>query len=221
MSDTAASVLSPSGPIGSSKAPSWRAVLAPYARPDLGRSLLDIVTSVVTYLGLLVAMYFLLDVSYWLVLAVSMPAAGFLVRTYIVFHDCAHGSFLPWSKANEWLGVPVGCSSSPPFVLASTARGPSRVLGRPRPARRRRRPNAHGRGVPRAAAAPPARLPAGPQPDRDVRARADLGDDPCATLRLARGTRTDPPQRLADKPRARCRDRAALLAARLGELPAR
>src|SRR5437763_10484428 len=88
VSDTAVSVLSPSGPIGSSKAPSWRAVLAPYARPDLGRSLLDIVTSVVTYLGLLVAMYFLLDVSYWLVLAVSVPAAGFLVRTYIVFHDC-------------------------------------------------------------------------------------------------------------------------------------
>ncbi len=105
MSDTAASILSPSGMIGSSKAPSWRAALAPYARPDLGRSLLDIVTSVLTYLGLLVAMYFLLDVSYWLVLAVSVPAAGFLVRTYIVFHDCAHGSFLPGSRANEWLGA--------------------------------------------------------------------------------------------------------------------
>src|SRR5438270_5354720 len=47
VSDTAASVLSPSGPIGSSKAPSWRAVLAPYARPDLGRSMLNIITSVV------------------------------------------------------------------------------------------------------------------------------------------------------------------------------
>ena len=67
------------------------------------------------YLALLVAMYFLLDVSYWLVLAVSVPAAGFLVRTYIVFHDCAHGSFLPWSRANEWLGAACGLLVFTPF----------------------------------------------------------------------------------------------------------
>jgi omega-6 fatty acid desaturase (delta-12 desaturase) len=42
------------------------------------------------------------------VLVVSVPAAGFLVRTYIVFHDCAHGSFLPWRKANTWLGAACG-----------------------------------------------------------------------------------------------------------------
>ena len=90
-------------------------MLAPYARPQLGRSVLDISTSVVTYLGLLVAMSFLLDVSYWLVLAASVPAAGFLVRTYIVFHDCAHGSFLPWSKANEWLGAACGLLVFTPF----------------------------------------------------------------------------------------------------------
>jgi acyl-lipid omega-6 desaturase (Delta-12 desaturase) len=58
----------------------------------------------VPYLALSVAMYFALDVSYWLVLALSVPAAGFLVRTYILFHDCAHGSFLPWRRANAWLG---------------------------------------------------------------------------------------------------------------------
>ena len=46
--------------------------------------------------------------SYWLVLALSVPAAGFLVRTYILFHDCAHGSFLPWRKANERFGALCG-----------------------------------------------------------------------------------------------------------------
>jgi acyl-lipid omega-6 desaturase (Delta-12 desaturase) len=60
-------------------------------------------------------MYFLLEVSYLLVLAVSIPAAGFLVRTYILFHDCAHGSFLPWSKANEWLGATCGLLVFTPF----------------------------------------------------------------------------------------------------------
>ena len=115
MSDTEALTLSPARTAGSWKAPSWRAVLSPYARPHIGRSLLDIATSLIPYLGLLVGMYFLLEVSYWLVLAVSVLAAGFLVRTYILFHDCAHGSFLPWSKANEWLGATCGLLVFTPF----------------------------------------------------------------------------------------------------------
>jgi omega-6 fatty acid desaturase (delta-12 desaturase) len=88
--------------------PSWREALAPYARPHLGRSLLDIATSIVPYLALSVLMYLILDVSYLLVLALAIPAAGFLLRTYIVFHDCAHGSFLPSRRANAWLGVALG-----------------------------------------------------------------------------------------------------------------
>jgi len=115
MRDPAVSVLSSSRTISASQAPSWRALLAPYAQPHPRRSLFDIATSLVPYLGLLVAMYALFDVSYWLVLAASVPAAGFLVRTYIVFHDCAHGSFLPWRKANDWLGAACGLLVFTPF----------------------------------------------------------------------------------------------------------
>ncbi len=94
----------------------WREALAPYARPHLGRSLLDLATSVVPYLGLLLAIYFALDVSLLLALALGVPAAGFLLRTYIVFHDCSHGSFL-WSKrANAWLGVALGLLVYAPFA---------------------------------------------------------------------------------------------------------
>jgi omega-6 fatty acid desaturase (delta-12 desaturase) len=60
-------------------------------------------------------MFFLRHISVWLVLAVAVPAAGFLVRTYIVFHDCAHGNFLPWRKANEWLGAVCGLLVFTPF----------------------------------------------------------------------------------------------------------
>ena len=86
----------------------YRELLAPYARPHLGRSVLDLLTSVVPYLALQVAMYQALSVSYWLTLALAIPAAGFLLRTYIIFHDCTHGSFLPGKKANERLGVLTG-----------------------------------------------------------------------------------------------------------------
>lgn len=108
MSDASASVISTPALTGSWSGHSWRTVLAPYAQPRLGRSLIDLGTSVVPYLALLVTMHWLLAVSVLLVLALSVPAAGFLVRTYIVFHDCAHGSFLPWRKANAWLGAACG-----------------------------------------------------------------------------------------------------------------
>ena len=95
---------------------SWREVLAPYARPHLGRSIGDMLTSVVPYLALCVAMYQLLDVSYWLVLAVGVLASGFLLRTFILFHDCTHGSFMPTKHANELLGRVLGLLVYSPFV---------------------------------------------------------------------------------------------------------
>ncbi len=95
--------------------PYWREAVAPYERPDLRLSVLDLMTSVVPYLALLVAMYFALEVSTLLCLALALPAAGFLLRTYIVFHDCAHGSFLPTKRANRVVGVFTGLLVYSPF----------------------------------------------------------------------------------------------------------
>jgi omega-6 fatty acid desaturase (delta-12 desaturase) len=62
-------------------------------------------------------MYFLLqEVAYWAALAVAVPASGFLLRTYIVFHDCSHGSFMPTKRQNTWLGVITGLIVYAPFV---------------------------------------------------------------------------------------------------------
>jgi omega-6 fatty acid desaturase (delta-12 desaturase) len=96
--------------------PNWKDALAPYARPHLGRSTLDVLTSVVPYFALCFAMYQLLDVSYWLALVVAVPAAGFLLRTYILFHDCTHGSLLPSKRANTWLGRTLGLIVYSPFA---------------------------------------------------------------------------------------------------------
>ncbi len=96
--------------------PFWRDALAPYAEPRLGRSLVDLATSVLPYLALCVAMYFALGISYLLALALAIPASGFLVRTFIVFHDCSHGSFLPSRRANAWLGMVLGLFVYSPFL---------------------------------------------------------------------------------------------------------
>jgi omega-6 fatty acid desaturase (delta-12 desaturase) len=90
------------------QATSWRERLAPYARPDTRLSARDLATSVVPYVALTVAVYFLLQVSVPLALLLEIPAAGFLLRTYIIFHDCAHGSFMPSKRANAWLGMGTG-----------------------------------------------------------------------------------------------------------------
>ncbi|HEY2438070.1 MAG TPA: fatty acid desaturase, partial [Solirubrobacteraceae bacterium] len=90
--------------------------LLPYARPHLGRSLRDLATSVVPYLALSFAMLMALKVSYLLVLVIAVPAAGFLVRTFIVFHDCSHGSFLPSRRGNAWLGTVLGLFVYSPFL---------------------------------------------------------------------------------------------------------
>jgi acyl-lipid omega-6 desaturase (Delta-12 desaturase) len=92
-----------------------RAALAPLARPRIGRSVLDLATSVLPYLALLVLMYLTLQVSTVLTLLLAIPAGGFLLRTYIVFHDCAHGSFMPSRRANAMLGRLLGVLVYSPF----------------------------------------------------------------------------------------------------------
>jgi omega-6 fatty acid desaturase (delta-12 desaturase) len=93
-----------------------QATLARYAQPHTGRALLDIATSVVAYLALSVAMYLALDVSALLVIALAFPTAALLVRTFIVFHDCSHGSFLRSRRANRWLGTVFGLFLYMPFL---------------------------------------------------------------------------------------------------------
>ena len=82
----------------------WREALVPYARPDARRSAIDVLTSIVAYLAMWPLLVASLDVSYLLTLALAVPASGFLLRTFIVFHDCTHGSYLPSKRANAWLG---------------------------------------------------------------------------------------------------------------------
>ena len=81
------------------RGPSRHEGLSLYARPDLGRSLFALATSVLPFLGLWVLMYLALQVSYLLVLVLAVPTAGFVLRTYILFHDCAHGSLLRGRRA--------------------------------------------------------------------------------------------------------------------------
>lgn len=81
---------------------------ARFQQPELGRSLRQIADSLLPYLALFAAMIWSLDVSYWLTLALAIPASGFLVRVFIIFHDCGHGSFFRSRRANRTVGFLAG-----------------------------------------------------------------------------------------------------------------
>jgi acyl-lipid omega-6 desaturase (Delta-12 desaturase) len=84
--------------------------------PRLGSALFDLATSIVAYLALTALMVVASRFSYLLVLVLALPAAGFLVRTFIVFHDCAHGSFTRSKRANALLGGVLGIFLFTPFA---------------------------------------------------------------------------------------------------------
>jgi len=94
----------------------WRETLSAYARPRPLRGAVDLATSVVAYLAVSVAMYFALEVSPVLALALAPVTAVFLLRTYIIFHDCSHGSLIASRRANAWLGTLCGLLVLSPFV---------------------------------------------------------------------------------------------------------
>jgi omega-6 fatty acid desaturase (delta-12 desaturase) len=113
---TEATTATQPAPTPARQRPEWCAGLDPLAKPVLWRSVLDIATSVVPYLLLCALMFALIDsVSYWWILALAVPASGFLLRTFIVFHDCTHGSFMPTRRANNWLGTFCGLLVYSPF----------------------------------------------------------------------------------------------------------
>ncbi len=93
----------------------WKQLVAPYQKPKTGASLWQLANSVLPYLALWVAGYHLLVVSYWLTLATAVLAAGFLVRIFIIFHDCGHGSFFSSRRANDLLGFFTGVLTFTPY----------------------------------------------------------------------------------------------------------
>ena len=88
----------------------------PYRRSATLAGVIQLSTTLVPLAALLTAMYWSLDYSYLATLALAIPTSGFLVRTFILMHDCAHGSFLPSKRANEIVGFITGVLTMTPFA---------------------------------------------------------------------------------------------------------
>jgi acyl-lipid omega-6 desaturase (Delta-12 desaturase) len=88
-----------------------------YAQPDYRKAFWQILNTFVPYIGLWALMIFsvLHGFPYWITLLLSVAAAGFLVRIFILFHDCCHVAFFPSRRANRILGYIAGIMTFTPF----------------------------------------------------------------------------------------------------------
>jgi omega-6 fatty acid desaturase (delta-12 desaturase) len=93
----------------------WIEIVSKYNKPDPVKSWWQILNSVGPYIVLWVLMIKTIGISFWLTLLLSVFAAGFLVRIFIIFHDCGHGSFFKNNLANRITGILTGLLVFTPY----------------------------------------------------------------------------------------------------------
>jgi len=98
-----------------SDARAWTQILARYRQPHNGRGVVEIAITIVPLIALWVLVWVCLDLSYWLSLLLAVPAAGFLVRLFMIQHDCSHGAFFRHRHANDWIGRIIGVLTLTPY----------------------------------------------------------------------------------------------------------
>jgi omega-6 fatty acid desaturase (delta-12 desaturase) len=93
----------------------WIQVISKYNFPDISKSWWQVINSVVPYLLLWVLMVLSLKISYFLTLFLAIIASGFMVRIFIIFHDCGHGSFFKSKRLNTIIGIFTGLFTFTPY----------------------------------------------------------------------------------------------------------
>jgi omega-6 fatty acid desaturase (delta-12 desaturase) len=89
--------------------------LAGYREPNHTRSVFEILITVVPFVLLWLSMWWSLHIGYGLSLLLAVPASGFLVRLFMIQHDCGHGSFFRQRLVNDWVGRIIGVITLTPY----------------------------------------------------------------------------------------------------------
>jgi omega-6 fatty acid desaturase (delta-12 desaturase) len=93
----------------------WKEIVRKYQRSSNWKSAWQLINTLLPYAALWVLMYFALRVSWWLVAPLAIVAGAFVVRIFVIFHDCTHGSFFKSKRANEIVGFITGVLAFTPY----------------------------------------------------------------------------------------------------------
>jgi omega-6 fatty acid desaturase (delta-12 desaturase) len=95
--------------------PAWKQLVAKFQEPSRVRAIWQMVNTLGPYAAIWFLMYLSVAVSWWLVLPLAVLAGGFVVRIFIIFHDCGHGSFFKSRTANDTVGFITGLLTFTPY----------------------------------------------------------------------------------------------------------
>jgi acyl-lipid omega-6 desaturase (Delta-12 desaturase) len=96
---------------------SWREIVAPYARANHRRAVVQLLNTGLPFLLLMAALIYGAGSYPWLIFPLALPAVFLLVRLFIIQHDCGHGSFFASRQANDLLGRMLGVLTLTPYVF--------------------------------------------------------------------------------------------------------
>ena len=94
---------------------SWVSALLPYQKPDPTRSVLEIVVTVLPFIALWAGAATAVIHGHLWGLLLTIPAAGFLVRLFVIQHDCGHGNLFDRASVNDWIGRLIGVFTLTPY----------------------------------------------------------------------------------------------------------
>jgi omega-6 fatty acid desaturase (delta-12 desaturase) len=94
----------------------WRDLVTPFEHADARRAWRQVEATLGLLAVGLYCTYRSLALPYWVTLLLALPTAAFLIRTFMLMHDCAHGSLFPSRRANEVLGFIAGVLTLTPFA---------------------------------------------------------------------------------------------------------
>lgn len=93
----------------------WVRILAAYRDPDPLRSTYELLVSVIPFLGLWAVAWWAVSISGWLALTIAVLNAGFLVRLFMIQHDCGHGGYFRSRTLADWAGRAIGVLTLTPY----------------------------------------------------------------------------------------------------------
>jgi len=95
--------------------PAELGILARYRQPDVARSVWQIVNTSVPLTALWLLMLLFVDRAYGVTLLLAVPTAAFLIRLFIIQHDCGHGAFFKSARASNAIGFVIGVLTLTPY----------------------------------------------------------------------------------------------------------
>lgn len=94
----------------------WTQVLNRYRQPNRARSVVELTITALPLAVLWATAWVVYSYGYWWAsLLIAIPASGFLVRLFMIQHDCSHGSFFSHRSANDWVGRVIGVLTMTPY----------------------------------------------------------------------------------------------------------